>query len=74
MLREKLPPESNGEELDLELEEGTTAQHVIDRFDIPPPMAHLVMINGYHLLPDEVRNRPLQDGETLAIFPPIAGG
>ena len=32
------------------------------------------MINGYHLLPDEVENRVLKPGEVLAIFPPIAGG
>jgi len=74
MLRDKLPADSNGEDIDLEMEDGSTARDAITRLEIPPPMAHLVMINGYHLLPDEIENRPLKDGEVLSIFPPIAGG
>ena len=74
MLREKLPPESNGEDVEIEVAEGITARGIIDQLEIPPQLAHLVMINGYHLLPDEITSRPLQAGETLAIFPPVAGG
>ncbi len=74
MLKEKLPPEAKGEEVELEVEEGTRPIDLIQRFEIPREMAHLVMIDGYHLLPDEVENRVLQPGEVLAIFPPIAGG
>lgn len=74
MLREKLPPESNGEDVDLEVAEGITARDIIKQLEIPPQLAHLVMIDGYHLLPDEITSRPLQPGEILAIFPPVAGG
>ena len=74
VLRARLPPDSNGEDVDLEVPEGTTAQHVIDRLQIPAALAHLVMLDGFHLLPDEVRNRTLRPGEVLSIFPPIAGG
>lgn len=74
MLKEKLPPETKGEVIELEVEEGTRPIDLIHRFDIPREMAHLVMIDGTHLLQDEVENRILQPGEALAIFPPIAGG
>ena len=74
MLREKLPSDSNGEDVEVDVAEGTTARNIIDRLEIPPQLAHLVMINGYHLLPDEIVSRPLQAGETLSIFPPVAGG
>lgn len=74
MLRDKLPPDSNGEYIDIDVNEGATARDIIDRLDIPHQLAHLVMINGYHLLPDEITSRPLKPGETLAIFPPVAGG
>ncbi len=74
MLRDRLPPDSDGEQTDVEVSEGATAQHIIEQMEIPPQLAHLVMINGYHLLPDEIISRPLKPGEVLAIFPPVAGG
>ncbi len=73
-LRNKLPPDSNGEYTELDVEEGTTAEQVIATLEIPPQLAHLVMIDGYHLLPEEIKNRGLKPGEVLAIIPPIAGG
>ncbi len=74
MLRDRLPPNSNGEEMEIEVEEGATAQEIIQQLEIPPELANLVMVNGYHLLPEEIKNRPLEAGETISIFPPVAGG
>ena len=74
MLHEKPPPESNGKEMELEVAEGTTPHQIIELMDIPKDLAHLVMVNGYHLLPEEIAGRPLKAGEALAIFPPVAGG
>ena len=74
VLRNMLPPESDGEQVDLEVKEGTTPLNIIDQMQIPRELAHLVMINGYHLLPEEIENRQLKSGEVMAIFPPIAGG
>ena len=74
VLRSKLPPGSNGEEVDLELPDGATAQDIIERLDVPEELAHLVMIDGYHVLPRERARRQLRAGEVVAIFPPIAGG
>ena len=51
-----------------------TPRRVIDQLGIPASMAHLVLIGGVHLLPAEIESRPLQEGESLSIFPPIAGG
>lgn len=74
VLREKMPPGSKGEEAQLEVDEGTRPVDVIERLEIPKQLAHLVMIDGVHLLPDEIEKRVLKPGEVLAIFPPIAGG
>lgn len=74
MLRKNLPPGSNGEEAEMELPEGATVQTVIEQLEIPPQLANLVMIDGYHLLKDEIQHRTLQAGEVLSIFPPVAGG
>ncbi|MDH5675559.1 MAG: MoaD/ThiS family protein [Myxococcales bacterium] len=74
MLRDKLPPGTRAGTTEVELDVGATPQVVIERFGIPRQMAHLVMINGRHLLPAEHKTAELQAGDTLAIFPPIAGG
>jgi molybdopterin converting factor small subunit len=60
--------------MEIEVEEGATAQNIIAQLEIPPELANLVMVNGYHLLPEEIKNRPLKAGETISIFPPVAGG
>ena len=73
-LRNYLPPDSNGEFVELDVPEGTAPREIIDRLDLPAELVKLVMIDGFHLLPDDVQNRGLQPGEVLAIFPPIAGG
>jgi sulfur carrier protein ThiS len=60
--------------VDVEVPEGTTIVELIDRFGLPRKMCHLVLIDGYFVPPGEREGRALREGETLAIWPPIAGG
>ena len=73
-LRAKLPAGNDGQEAEVEVPEGATPEVVIAQLEIPPEMAHLVMINGFHLLKEDIRGRQMLPGEVLSIFPPIAGG
>lgn len=73
-LQDRLPPGSEGHNGSLELEDGATAQTVIDRLQIPPAMAALVMVDGMHLTREQVGKRQLRAGETVTIVPPFAGG
>ena len=52
-----------------------TVRDLIDRFRVPREMAHLVLLNGVYLPPAE-RDQPgrIREGDTLAIWPPVAGG
>jgi len=54
----------------LELPDGTTIDEVIDAFKFPGTIRLLRIVNGEHRPADHV----LQDGDDLALFPPIAGG
>jgi molybdopterin converting factor small subunit len=54
----------------LDLPDGTTADNVIDLLKIPRTIRLLKIVNGEHRPADHV----LQDGDDLALFPPIAGG
>jgi molybdopterin converting factor small subunit len=58
----------------LEIPEGSSVAEVIERMQLPPRLVHLVLLDGVHLLPPERQVRVLRDGETLAIWPPVAGG
>jgi sulfur carrier protein ThiS len=38
------------------------------------PLVHLVLVDGHFVHRDDRATRALKDGETLAIWPPVAGG
>ena len=69
-LNKFLPPGAEGRKATLELPDGSTIADLLKRLQIPPEMTALLMVNGTHQPPETA----LKDGETLAIFPPLAGG
>jgi sulfur carrier protein ThiS len=64
----------NGNQLPLELPEGTAIANVIEPFGLPQKMVHLVLVNGVFVPPAQRLTHVLKDGDVLAIWPPIAGG
>ena len=73
-LTELLPPTRKSNVAELEIEDGTTIQQMIDLYRIPPRSAHLVLLNGLYVAPAERATSLLSDGDELAIWPPVAGG
>jgi molybdopterin converting factor small subunit len=53
-----------------DLPEGTTIDDVVRLIRIPATIRLLKIVNGEH----RPANHVLQDGDDLALFPPIAGG
>ena len=79
MLRDHLPPEADGQrrkgnELPLDVPVGATVQGVIDRFNLPSKLVHLVLVNGVYVAPQARAGHVLAADDELAIWPPIAGG
>jgi sulfur carrier protein ThiS len=74
-LQDYLPPEAKRTNaLALEIDEATTVAQIVKRFALPEKLVHLVLIDGVFVPPAERSGRVLRDGETLAIWPPVAGG
>ena len=74
-LTDHLPDEARkSNALELDLAAGTTPAQVIATQNLPLKLCHLVLIDGVFVPPAERAERALVDGETLAIWPPIAGG
>jgi molybdopterin converting factor small subunit len=65
-----LPPGAEGRKATVELPDTSTIADLLHHLKIPTEMTALLMVNGTHQPPDT----PLKDGETIAIFPPLAGG
>ncbi len=69
-----LPPHAARNQAEIEVADATSIWQVIDAYNVPRGMCHLVLVNGHFKAPairDEVL---LQPGDALAIWPPVAGG
>ncbi len=73
-LSDYLPAHKTGNKAEVELAEGTTVQAALDSFSLPPKLTHLVLVDGHFIAVDARPGRILQEGETLAVWPPVAGG
>ncbi len=51
-----------------------TVDQLIDRQQVPRKDVHLVLVNGTYLDECQRSTRVLTAGDTLAIWPPVAGG
>lgn len=75
MLSDYLPTDARkGNALSLEIESGTTIAACIKDLNLPLKLCHLVLVDGVFVPPAERAQRALAEGDTLAIWPPIAGG
>ncbi len=74
-LRDCLPAELRGVTA-IELAEGATLVDVIEHFSIERRLAQMVLVNGIQISRrwEERVGRKLEDGDTVSIFPPVAGG
>jgi sulfur carrier protein ThiS len=74
-LQDYLPSEAKKtNSLSLDITETRTVAQIIETFNLPEKLVHLVLIDGRFVPPGERASRLLNDGETLAIWPPVAGG
>ena len=73
-LADHLPEGAADHRIEIEVANDATPHQIIDRFGVPREQAHLCLLNGVYLEPSE-RDRPLfEEGDTLAVWPPVAGG
>jgi molybdopterin converting factor small subunit len=60
--------------VELDAPDGTTISQLIEQFQLPEKLVHLVLVNGRYIDPALRATHTLQEGDALAIWPPIAGG
>ena len=73
-LMKHLPPEAVRHRVTVEVDPGTTAHALLERYRVPFEQAHLVLRNGIFLHQEEREKTQLEDGDVIAVWPPVAGG
>ena len=73
-LSDYLPARALGNEIEIDVPEKSTPNDVIDRFNVPQEMVHLVLLNGVYLSAEERKQSVMHTGDALAVWPPVAGG
>ena len=73
-LAQYLPPGTKNNALSVELADGQSINTLIERYHVPPDQAHLVLLNGVYQDRQARDAQPLVEGDTIAIWPPVAGG
>jgi molybdopterin converting factor small subunit len=69
-LAEYLPHGSKNSTAYIPLEEGTTVQGLLESLGLPPQMPKSILVNGVRADSET----ELQESDSVAIFPPMAGG
>lgn len=73
-LGQYLPPGGQRNEAEIEVPDGASVQAVLDRLDVPEEQMHLVTLNGV-FVPRSLRaGEIMRPGDSLALWPPVAGG
>ena len=72
--QELLPPDARHNSISIEIGEDETPNGVLDRFRVPRKLAHLVILNGIYIRPADRDKALFKEGDTLAIWPQVAGG
>lgn len=65
-----LPEPSKSSSATVQIPEGSTVRQLVRVLGIPDQMPAVILVNGRDATPDQV----LKDGDTLTLFPPLAGG
>jgi len=73
-LQSYLPPGCSGGETQIELPEAAIIPDAFGVLGVPVNLAHIVFVNGRHVLRPDLPTHPLHEGDTLAVFPAIGGG
>jgi len=69
-----LPPGARQNVVEVDVPDGATPHQIMELCGVPRDQAHLVVLNGVFVLPHQRSSLALSEGDTLALWPPVAGG
>ncbi len=73
-LSQYLPENAVKHATKLDISDAETAYSILEKFNVPKESAHLVLLNGVYLDSTQRENPTFSEGDTLSVWPPVAGG
>jgi sulfur carrier protein ThiS len=64
----------DGNAIEIDVAPEASIADIIAPYNLPMKLVHLVLVNGAYVAPEARASVRLKEGDTLAIWPPIAGG
>ena len=74
LLSDYLPAGAADNRIEFELAEGTTPEDIFQKLGLPRQYCSIVLVNGHYVEPSQRAEHSLKAGDTLAVWPPVAGG
>lgn len=69
-----LPNGADQNTVQMTLPPDATVMSALANLNVPPERCHLVLVNGIFVPPSLRASQTIGDGDTLAVWPPVAGG
>jgi len=73
-LSKHLPSDAEDNIVAIEIMPKMSVHDILERYRIPKDDVHLVLLNGVYINPVDRDNAIFSEGDTLALWPPVAGG
>lgn len=74
-LEQFLPRDAQNNAVLIDINQEATVNSIIRQCNLPVDLAHLVLLNGNYVDPRQRDSlNVFKEGDTLAIWPPVAGG
>lgn len=69
-----LPAGAHKNQITLDVSEGTSVMDLLEKYQVPKESCHLILVNGNYTPLIGADSKILNPGDTLAVWPPVAGG
>lgn len=73
-LMKYLPPGKSRFRREIQVDEGTILNRVIERFNISQEEAHIALVNGLFVCGEDRETKVLEEGDVVGLWPPVGGG
>lgn len=69
-----LPSTAKRNEVSLTVDDRTSVLDLLTQHNVPMETCHLILVNGVYAAPARAGEAMLKEGDTVAVWPPVAGG